>query len=147
LGENPRYLINPKVSRFALWVFQVTFCARFFDAKFVQFNFPCIGPIDYRFNKGYTFHGDRTHILRRSTYIALLIVSRNTTIPNIVLVNPYSKYTCFPLNVRISLLDSFLPNYGRKKVAFLRWFSDYLCVPMQYYMRPLFSINSATADE
>jgi hypothetical protein len=45
LGENPRYLLNPRVSRFALRVFQVTFCARFFDTKFGQFNFPCIGPI------------------------------------------------------------------------------------------------------
>ena len=45
LGENPKYLLNPRVSRFALPVFQVTFCARFFDTKFGQFNFPCIGPI------------------------------------------------------------------------------------------------------
>jgi len=45
LGGNPRYLQNPRVSRFALRVFQVTFCVRFFDTKFGQFNFPCIGPI------------------------------------------------------------------------------------------------------
>ena len=45
LGENPRYLLNSRVSRFALRVFQVTFCARFFDIKFGQFNLRCIGPI------------------------------------------------------------------------------------------------------
>jgi hypothetical protein len=48
LGENPRYLLNPRVSRFALQVFQVTFWARFFDTKFGQFNFPCIRPIIFR---------------------------------------------------------------------------------------------------
>ena len=47
LGENPRYLLNPRVSMFALRVFQITFCARFFDTKLGQFNFPCIGPIHW----------------------------------------------------------------------------------------------------
>ena len=46
LGENLRFLLNPGVSRFALWVFQVTFWAWFFDTKFSQFNFACIRPID-----------------------------------------------------------------------------------------------------
>jgi hypothetical protein len=44
LGKNPRFILNLRVSRFALWVFQVTFQARFFDTKFGQFHFPCIRP-------------------------------------------------------------------------------------------------------
>ena len=50
LGENPRFLLNPGVSRFALRIFQVTFWAQFFDTKFGQFNFACIRPIKVSFN-------------------------------------------------------------------------------------------------